>query len=210
MGSLCSQFTLRTVAKLLERQRPNAEDQISRESGSMYDDYDDERSVGAAPTEVGMDWKERITVLLDRPAPVDPLGESEGAHSGPIDPYDAYRQILKDAEASAWLLSTLKRDLTLRGIAPSKCTLFVRQSSKRLEDMSPKETQAVKHYMYPDRRSVQIATPTHIWLILSCDGILWRFSNKSSQSRSHESSFRGSSPSPAKEILSRRCPVRTT
>jgi hypothetical protein len=51
--------------------------------------------------------------------PDDLSDEAEKAYSAPIDPYDLYREILKDAEASTWLLSTLSRDLTLRGIVPS-------------------------------------------------------------------------------------------
>lgn len=105
----------RTVTALLGEQGPDAEDQSLRESGSVHDDYDDEESesVNAAPSEV-VDGKERMAILWGRPSK-----ETEMGHAALIDPYDGYKQILNEAEASAWLLSTLKRDLALQGIVPS-------------------------------------------------------------------------------------------
>ncbi|KAH6871521.1 hypothetical protein B0T10DRAFT_260746 [Thelonectria olida] len=108
-------ITSSAIAKLLE-------------SGSIHerseagDGCDDEGSVSATPIDeerdAGMGWEERIWTLWNR-EPADLSDETEKAPSVPIDPYDAYRQILKDAEASAWLVSTLNRDLALRGIVPS-------------------------------------------------------------------------------------------
>jgi hypothetical protein len=106
------------IAKMLGEQR-RTEDQSSEDDGSLNDEGDDEGDDegldGATPSDDGMDWKERINVLLNHPN----TNEPENRPPALFDPYDTYRQILKDAEATAWLLSTLNRDLALGGMTSS-------------------------------------------------------------------------------------------
>ena len=151
---------------------PSAEDQTSSGSRSIHersevgDDYDDEGSVGTAPNggkyEAGMDWKERIMTLLDRPALADLSDNSEKAHPALTDPYDTYRQILKDAKASAWLLSTLNRTLALRGIDPSamqatRQTVLETFNSYESRDLGGKSTY-IKREKISRHRDPQIYT----------------------------------------------------
>jgi hypothetical protein len=104
----------RTIAKMLGEQY-RIEDQSSEDDGSLYDEGDDETLDGAAPSDGGMDWKERINALLNR----SNTNEPENWPSALFDPYDTHRQILKDAEATAWLLSTLNRNLAFGRMASS-------------------------------------------------------------------------------------------
>jgi hypothetical protein len=104
----------RTIAKMLGEQH-RIEDQSSEDDGSLYDEGDDEALDDAAPSDDEMDWKERINALLNHPN----TNEPENWPSALFDPYDTNRQILKDAEATAWLLSTLNRDLALDGMTSS-------------------------------------------------------------------------------------------
>lgn len=130
-------------------QPPSAEDEILRESftherSEAGDDYDDQ---GLADTTsnggenvAGMDWEERITTLLYRPVPANLSGKSQEAHSAPADQCDDYRPILMDAEARAWLFSTLGRDLALRGVVPSAMQAIrqtVLETFRRYESRDP-------------------------------------------------------------------------
>lgn len=91
-------------------QQYRSEDQSSEDSGSLYDEGDDEEPDDAATSKDGMDWIDRVNELLGRPN----TNEADDRPSELLDPYDTYRQILKNAEATAWLLSTLNQDFALQ------------------------------------------------------------------------------------------------
>jgi hypothetical protein len=96
-----------------------------------------------AKHEAGMGWEERIKAW-QAPMPGDVPDEAERAGLTPVDPYEAYRQILKDAEASTWLLSTLNRDLTLRGIIPSAMQAIRRTILETLREYEPRRASGGK------------------------------------------------------------------
>lgn len=88
----------------------------------MSGDSDDDAQGAASPaghgvTTTGMDWKDRIAHLMDRAGQDDDptIAEKEAASFR----FETYRDILNDCTASAWLLSSLKRRLALRGVLPS-------------------------------------------------------------------------------------------
>jgi hypothetical protein len=118
----------------------------SGDDDSVDDESDDEDQYDIARNEHGMNWRERVD-LLDRPVEKDP--EDRPIESPGADPYDRYREILDNAEATAWLQSAVKRGLVFGGLITPIMRSIRATVLETLRKTSHGPTQKISHRRNP-------------------------------------------------------------